>query len=331
MLNTRRYSRGAVKVVACLVLALVLLAGAGHASPAAPAPPLLVVSSDYTQWSENHAFLYTPGGKLRALALGAGATASPDGRLVGFVRGRELWTVHATGSGARRVAIAFVARDEAGRAKVVLVHPDGTGVRELGAGAAFPSALSWSSDGRLAWLASSRVQVATPDGAVRTVARVQGIAWPEPALAWSPDGRSLAVRARGSAIALVFGDAYGVRRVDVSSRGVQPIDVGPDVFRPVISPDGSELAFLSVRGECYFRDPDAWGVFVSSVDGTNVRRITSNDKFGPRSWSPDQSLVAASDGYRLELVDVATGTRRSLLGAGYTAEAAFAPTSAPAR
>jgi Tol biopolymer transport system component len=592
MLSSRRYSRAAVRVVACLVLAPALLAGTGSASSAAPEAPLLVVSSDYTQWSENHAFLYAPGGRLRALSLGEGATASPDGRLVGFVRDRDLWTVDAAGRGARRIAtldgklafgesllwsrdgrhvavtlvdpssllyhtdlvdiatgddarldsiaaafspdgasvayvadppaglviadarganervvapgwepergiawsadgrwIAFVAHSKDGRAQVVFVHPDGSGVHELGAGAVFPSALSWSSDGRLAWLASPRLEVATPEGGVRTLARIQGIGWPEPAPAWSSDGRLLAVRARGSAVALVpaagghvrvvhlpgaatalaggpswlgnrlvvtghkarsdaelallradgtrlraltsngfadrdpawapdgrtiafvrfgtkrqgiytigvashtirrlthgpdrapafspdgssiafvrsksiqlldlrtrhlrqlattriwprqlswtpdsgsivFGDEYGVRRVDVSSRDVQAIDVGEFVVRPLLSPDGQEIAFLSSRDERYFRDPGAWGVFVSSLDGATVRRLTSNDKFGPRSWSPDQSLLLACDGYRLELVDVATGNRRLLLDAGHTAEAAFAPTSGPAR
>jgi hypothetical protein len=47
---------------------------------------------------------------------------------------------------------------------------------------------------------------------------------------------------------------------------------------------GSRFAFLSTRDERYFRDRDAWGVFVGSADGANIRRLTSNDKFGPRSW-----------------------------------------------
>jgi Tol biopolymer transport system component len=570
-------------VIASVVAALALFAGDGRPA-AAPSAPLLVVSSDYTKWSDDHAFTYTPGGRLRALALGTGAAASPDGRFVAFIRGNELWTIEADGRGSRRAAtldaqlsyqqnvlwsrddrhvtvplvdrtdlvdlqtgdvesvdtiaaafspdgaqvayvdrdgltvadprglnghvvapgwteaggvawsadgrwIAFVGLGSNGGARVVVCHPDGTELRTFAPSGAFPGTPSWSPDGRLAWLSSPRLEIATPEGTVRTLARVQGIGWPEPGPAWSSDGRLLAVRTRGRAVALVptagwrirvlhppapaqalsggpswlgsklvvsghkarsdselelvradgsglraltnndvadrdpswapdgrtiafvrfgarrhgvytigvasgavrrltdgpdrapafspdgaslafvsgtsirlldlrahrsrelattrlpprqlswtpdgtsivFGDEYGLRRLVVTTRSLSTIDVGTDVFRPLVSPDGSEIAFLSYRDERYYRDPNAWGVFLSSADGTGVRRITSNDKFGPRSWSPDQQLLVSSDGARLEIVHVSTGDRRALLASGRTAEAAFAPTSARGR
>ena len=570
-------------VIASVVVALALFVGDGRPA-AAPSAPLLVVSSDYTKWSDDHAFTYTPGGRLRALALGTGAAASPDGRLVAFVRGGDLWTTGPNGRGSRRAAtldaqlsyqqnvvwsrddrhvavpladrtdlvdlqtgdvesvdtiaaafspdgahVAYVDRDgltvadprglnghivapgwtEAGgvvwsadgrwiafvglglngATRVVVCHPDGAELRTFAPAGAFPGTPSWSPDGQLAWLSNPRLEIATPDGTVRTVARLQGIGWPEPAPAWSSDGRLLAVRVRGSAIAvvpvaggrirthhppvpaqalsggatwlgselvvsghkarsdselelvradgsglraltnndvadrdpswapdgrtiafvrfgarrhgvytigvasgtvrrltdgpdrapafspdgvslafvsgtsirlldlrthssrglattrlpprelswtpdgtsIVFGDEYGLQRLVVATGSVSTIDVGPDVFRPLVSPDGTEIAFLSYRDERYFRDPNAWGVFLTSADGTGVRRITSNDKFGPRSWSPDQRLLATSDGARLEVVDVSTGARRLLLASGRTAEAAFASTSARGR
>jgi Tol biopolymer transport system component len=152
----------------------------------------------------------------------------------------------------------------------------------------------------------------------RKVRQLAATKIPPRQLSWTLDGRSI-----------LFGDSYELERLDVATGEAVALGAG-EGFRPVVSPDGTRVAFLDYRDDRYYRDPDAWGIFVSALDGSNVRRITSNDKFGPRSWSPDQSTLAASDGYRLELVDVASGTRRPLLGAGYTTEAAFAPTSGPA-
>jgi Tol biopolymer transport system component len=573
-----------VKLVVVSAFLVATLAGAG--STPSPAP-LLVVSSDYTTWSDDHAFAYLPDGRLQSLARGSSAVASPDGRLVAVLRDTELWTVAADGRGARRIAaldgepwfgrdpvfspdgrrvavpvlryatperpatieivdlasgrveaiaataagfspdgasvafvgaaglevanadgaasrvvapgwldangvawsrdggwIAFTAYRADGAARVVVVRPDGTGLRELGGlGPGQPSAPAWSSDGRLAWHASPRVETATPAGPVRLLGRVPGSAGVEPAPAWSSDGRTLAVRASHSRIALissaggrvrllhapgpadvlssgvswlgsrlvfsarrqrsdlelelvradgtglraltnnafadrdpswapdgktiafvregasrhgvysigvsggavrrltegddsapafapdaphlafvrgtsirlldlrtgrssrlattrirprqlswtpdgssiVFGDEYGLRRLDVATRAVRDVDVGGDAFRPVVSPDGHRIAFLGYRDERYFRDLQAWGIFVSGLDGSGVRKIASTGKFGPRSWSPDQRLLAASDGARLMLVDTATGSARPVLVGGWTDGAAFAP------
>jgi Tol biopolymer transport system component len=561
-----------------LVLVLVAASVVARTGAAGSSARLLVVSTDHTGWSNDHGFAYASGARLRPLALGSAATASPDGRLVAFVRDGALWTVVGDGSGARRVAtldaelsfgsdpvwsaddrrlavplvdrtdlvdvatgtvgsldtvaaafspdgarvayvdrvglevadasganahvvapgweeagsaawsfdgrwIAFVGLGENGVPRVALARPDGSDVRTYSpGGVGFPGALAWSRDGRLAWVSSPRLQVTTPGGPVRTVSTVSAVDYPEPAPAWSSDGRLLAVRVRGNVIALVpagggpvrlvdppapadalgggvswlgkqlvltahkrrsdlelalvradgtgfreltrngvgdldpawspdgrdiafarlgsarhglyavdpagrtvrrltngddrapafspdgleiafgrgssirlfdlksgkskflvtthirprqlswtkdggsifFGDDYVLKRVDVATGSVQTIDVG-DAFRPVVSPDGTRLAFLGFRDPNSFRDPAAWGIFLSSPDGTNVRRISSNDKSGPTSWSPDGTLLVAGDGSRLELVDVASRERVPLLAAGRSASAAFRP------
>ncbi len=567
-----------MKVAALLAFVALAVVGSGTTGSLAP---LLVVSSDYTQWSSDHVFAYAPGRRLRALALGSGATASPYGRRVAFVRDGALFTVRADGGAERRVAalagplsfdgsvvwsddgrhvavplpdrialvdlasgtvgnvvttaaafspdgehvayldanglevanadgadprvvapgwgeaggiawshdgewIAFVGYGEGGAPRLALVRPDGTGLRTLASGGvALPGPPAWSRDGRLAWVSSSRVQVATPGGRVGTAALVKGIVgYPQHAPAWSGDGRLLAVRVRGGMIALVpagggrarlvhppapaaalpggiswlgtrlvfsahktrtdselalvradgsgfreltsngvadrdpgwspdgrtivfvrfgarrhglyemssaggsvqrltvgedrapafspdgrsiafgrgssirlldlrtrtsrqlaktrikprqlswtkdgtsivFGDDYALRVLDVETGTVRPLDVHTDAaFRPVVAPDGTRLAFLALRDQRYFRDPAAWGIFVGSLDGTNVRRITSNDKSGPLSWSPDGTELVAGDGTRLELVDVASGRSSALLPAGYSTSAAFRP------
>jgi dipeptidyl aminopeptidase/acylaminoacyl peptidase len=367
---------------------------------------------------------------------------------------------------------------------VALLRPDGSDARTFVVGG-FAGPPAWSRDGSVAWVAPSRVQVATPGGPVRTLARIRGLGWPEPAPAWSRDGRLLAVRTvrsrvalvpttrgrvrvlrppapadalrggvswgeqdlvitarkarsdlelvlvradgsgvrpltsnrfadrdpgwspdgktivfarvgarrglytigvgggpvrrltqgddrapafspdgatitftRGDSIrlldvrtgltrslaitrlrprqlswtpdgaAIVFGDEYGVRQVDLATGRVATIDVGGLAFRPLVSPDGTRIAFLGYRDERYFRDPAAWGIFVSSIDGAHVRRISSTGKFGPTSWAPDQMLFAATDGARLQLVDASTGSARLLFASGRTVFGGFRPSRA---
>jgi Tol biopolymer transport system component len=563
------------RVLLGAVLAMAV-AGAGRAASVAP---LLVVSSDYTKWSVDHVFTYGRGGPLRALAPGSTAAASPDGKLVAFIRDDALWTVRADGRLARRVAalggepwfgrspvwspdgrrvavqvgdhvdlveletrvvtrieasaaaispdgaqvayvdhkglevadasgsnphlvvpgwtqgigvawspdgrwIAFSAWRADGAARVVVVRPDGTGLRELGGlGPGIPGAPAWSRDGRIAWRASPRVQVATPTGSVRLLARVRGVPASLAAPAWSPGGRLVALRTTASGVALVptmrgrvrvlhpptpaqsiqdslswagervvfsarksrsdlelslvrvdgsglraltrngfadrdptwapdgrtvafsrvgarrhgiyrigvpggtvrrltdgddrapafapdgrsiafvrgntislldlrtrrisalattkirprqlfwtkdataivFGDEYSLKRLDVATGQASVIDVGGDVFRPVLSPDGTRIAFLSYRDPHYYRDPDAWGIFVASLDGTNVRKVSTTGKFGPTSWSADGTTLVVTDGSRLELVDLASGRATALFNGGHSVGAAFHP------
>src|SRR5262249_53746257 len=87
---------------------------------------------------------------------------------------------------------------------------------------------------------------------------------------------------------------------DDADRAVKPIDVSSNITEFDVSPDGSELAFVS-RGE----------IFVASSEHGNTRRITNTpDQERSVSFSPDgRSLLYASERgqswkiYRTDLMD----------------------------
>jgi Tol biopolymer transport system component len=211
-------------------VSLAAAALAGGARGDLPAPQL-VVSSDYTRWSDDHVFVWRPGGRLRALALGSAATASPDGRRVAFLRDGALWTVRSDSRGERRIAAL-------------------TGEHWLGRG------LTWSPDG-------SRVAVPVVgrgtdivDLEARTVSSVQALS-----VGFSADGTQMAyVDADGLEVADVDGspprlvapdwfDAIGIawshdsRWLAISATAR---DGNPRVA--LMRPDGSDASTFSVGG-----------------------------------------------------------------------------------
>jgi Tol biopolymer transport system component len=255
--------------------------------------------------------------------------------------------------------LVFTARKARSDLELVLVRADGSGARPLTSNRFGDRDPGWSPDGKTIVFARVGARrglytIGAGGGPVRRLTRGD-----DRAPAFSPAGATIAFT-RGASIRLfdvrtvrsrpvattrlrprqlswtrdgtsiVFGDEYGVRRVDLAKREVATIDVGGDAFRPLVSPDGTRIAFLGYRDERYFRDPAAWGIFVSSIDGANVRRISSTEKFGPTSWSPDQRLLAATDGARLRLVDASTGSARLLFASGRTVFGAFRPSPARA-
>lgn len=117
-----------------------------------------------------------------------------------------------------------------------------------------------------------------------------------------------------------------------------------DDHHPVISPDGSRVAFISQRDDVPWSEGDPTSlrgisnVYVVNVDGTNLQRVTQhtiNPGGGPggttvraAAWSPDGSKLAIS-GLRylvendrgsfvesIALVDVATGAEQILTQVG---------------
>src|SRR5690606_19367759 len=122
----------------------------------------------------------------------------------------------------------------------------------------------------------------------------------------SKDGSRIAFESNrdetGSRIFVMDSDGGNLRQVthrpDTANSANQMDDI-----KPIISPDGSRIAFISRRGDP-LRDPansDSWrgisDIFVVNVDGSNLQQVTEtqvNHGGGPSgsnirsvAWSPD--------------------------------------------
>jgi len=92
---------------------------------------------------------------------------------------------------------------------------------------------------------------------------------------WSPNGQWLAVTPIDSRIVLIDANTGAAGPI------ITPNSTG---YEPAFSPDGTQIAFTSERGGL----PD---LYVTNVDGTNTRRLTTSRGFPELShsarWSPD--------------------------------------------
>jgi Tol biopolymer transport system component len=99
---------------------------------------------------------------------------------------------------------------------------------------------------------------------------------------WMPDGSAIVVEGGSGAVSVsgridVVTVADGQRRTLIE-----------DGFGPVVSPDGSQIAYL--HGSRYSDVNEIW---VAAADGSDRRRVTVS--WTPPLWSPDGSLLLASD------------------------------------
>ena len=177
---------------------------------------------------------------------------SPDGALLVFVRTRPV--------------------DDGERfpGEIFAMHPDGSGLRPLTDDAGLhKSAPAWSPDGsRIAFDARR---------------------WP------SDEWNLYTMNADGSDVRQVTVHAAQQGAVHASSIGA-PIDDAESATIPIVSgnvepmwsPDGSRIVFYSFLGPGFGpRD-----IFTINVDGSDLRRLTSDlDAVAP-AWSPDGSRIA---------------------------------------
>jgi Tol biopolymer transport system component len=252
---------------------------------------------------------------LIAVATNAGgghdteiALVAPDGTVLRFLTRNALDEFDPSWSPDRR-RIAF-ARIGARRGGIHVIDVASRSVRRLTH--RHDVAPAFSPDGKyIAFVRGSAIRLIHADNrAQRQLVRTR---LPPRQLSWSPDGQSI-----------LFGDGGNVRLLDLATRRVRilPVGGGDSNFRPVFAPDGRTIAFLGYRDERYFRDPDAWGVFVADADGGNVRKVHIG-KYGPTSWSPDGTRLAVQFGHEISIVDIAAGSRAVLLGRGRNDHAAF--------
>jgi len=186
-------------------------------------------------------------------------------------------TPTATATPALQGRIAFVSKDEFGRAVLYVMNADGSGLRRLGPG----TDPAWSPDGkRIAFAGLLEVKagiyIANADGSEQ-VRLTQGSDW-QPT--WSPDGRRIAFMSFRKGNREIF-----VMNADGS--GMQNLTRNPWEDRhPSWSPQGDRIAFISNRS-------GHWQVWIMAPDGSGQVQLThdSYDHFRP-VWSPDGRHIA---------------------------------------
>jgi TolB protein len=192
--------------------------------------------------------------------------------------------------------------------EIAVVRADGSNRRNVTNNPANDWGPDWSSDGRTIAFNSDRAggpphgYLMDPDGSnIRAIGVDAWVEYPS----FSPDGRKIAYMG-------ATGSNYEIYVADVATGAVEQLTNSPghDGW-PAWSPDGSTIAFSSVRDDCSFapRDQECWrsgdigehfDIWLMDTDGSNERRVST--EFGQFvAWSPDSHYLLIS-GYALYVV-----------------------------
>jgi Tol biopolymer transport system component len=209
----------------------------------------------------------------------------------------------------------YIGGMESGATDLFSVNADGTGATNLTNIDGHDRLATWSPDGsKIAFMSqreddntSEDLYVMNADGSnpVRIAVKAGG-----GRASWSPSGDRIAYASYVS----------GRFQIWVSNPdGTDAVNISSNSFSdsvPVWSPDGTKIAFNSLRGGF------GVAVWVMSVDGSQPENLTpSFASAAGFSWSPDSSRlvlhggVSADDGPDVYIVDVATGTLDNLTDA----------------
>lgn len=185
---------------------------------------------------------------------------SPDGRQIAFAQSGAIFIVEADGSNVRKIESL----------------PDPS------------SGPSWSPDGKhIAFVSKGAVTweifaVELGSALVRQLTRTTNASISSQGPAWSPDGSKISFdRAQDGNFDIYVMNADGTGIVRLTQ------DQGVDA-RPAWSPDGRSIVFHSTRDRpqsATSDDFDFFDLYVMTGDGSNVRRLTSNQYFdGHPTW-----------------------------------------------
>jgi TolB protein len=174
-------------------------------------------------------------------------------------------------------------RDTHSNPDIYIINADGTGFARLASDSAFDDTPIWSPDGRSIAFTSNRgsktpygdIYVMQPDGT--QVRRLTSGPSFENIIGWSSDSTRIFYSGPNQ------DGLWAISAVDLDSVQSNVIVEGAT---GEISPDGRSIAFIRV-------DAGQGDIWISSIDGTNVRRLTktSATEYFP-GWSPDGKRIA---------------------------------------
>jgi Tol biopolymer transport system component len=233
---------------------------------------------------------------------------APDGRTLAYSSAAGIATIGLSGAGSRSLATPRAWRGS--RYSSLAYTPDG---RRL-------LASRTTGDGRAGTLRNELVALNVASGRGTTLYRS-----PNPydqqarPASFSPDGSTVAMDGTGG-ILLVPTASGAERQLTAPPRN------GYD-FAPLISPDGTRVAFARTR------DRGVADVYVIGIDGIGLRRVTTTPippqgtpKVGstPLAWSPDGHALLTFRHDRFAAVDVQTGASTDVrtVGVRYSVPAA---------
>lgn len=275
-----------------------------HESPTwSPDGSRIAYTGHRAHGSEIASQIYTvdaDGNDRRAVVAGASPDWSPDGREIAYIHGSAggldgIRAVTADGTHSRQVTTGWdltpnwsptgsmLAFDRAGA--LFVVDADGTSERQLTTGftpaGEYTSGFSWSPDGRrllytrdvedrFGTATGGGLYLINADGTGRRLLRRSGRG-----LAWSPDGRLIAIVLPGA-------KRRGIHLMQTDGRVVRRVTRGQDL-RPVWSHDGKRIAF-----ERYPRGGYETDVWVGNVDGSGTRNLTRTPRLSEHvgEWRP---------------------------------------------
>jgi dipeptidyl aminopeptidase/acylaminoacyl peptidase len=191
--------------------------------------------------------------------------------------------------------------------QIFLINADGSGLDQVTRSLGYSSRIDWSPDGgrivmdRALGKGRGSLVIVEVQTGEESVVLSDGDNAGRTALnpsspSWSPDGSRIAFNSGTGDIYIIDVDGRGLERVTHSERTCGHL-------YPDWSPDGTRIAFS--------RDCRGGGVYVVSVGGGPIERVTDNRRDLQPAWSPDGDQIAWSrgggGGGNIFVIDLASG------------------------